>query len=139
MNGILILNGVLLLAILGFQQWCGAHRLIEDFRLFEGVGLAYSAVSLTIPLIVFIKGKTEKISRKREIIALLIFNPLMFCVIPHRYQQINYQWSISKIVGPQLIQTWKTDEPVFVGGFFPILEVPTAVTELYHRHIAKDE
>ncbi len=140
MNKILVANGLLLISLMGFQQWYGAHAHLACFSPWEGLGLIFALISLIIPFSAFLLGKIEKRSTKREVLALIAFNPIFFSILAFSYQQLTYEWSLSKIAGPQVIcKADRSEGCGFYGGFFPILLVPAAINEVWTKATSGSE
>jgi hypothetical protein len=102
MNKILLLNGLLLLACLGTDMFltcwqCGWYQLRPN-------GCAtFATVSLLIPLLAYFRSRRKGKHDRTEVIALLVFNPLMFAFMAWTQQVLPHDWSLSELAGRRTI------------------------------------
>lgn len=102
MNKILLLNGFLLLTCIGTDMFLtcwqgGAYQLRPN-------GCAtFATVSLLIPLLAYVHSRRKGKNNRKEIIALLVFNPLMFSFIAWTQQVLPHEWSLSELAGRRTI------------------------------------
>lgn len=103
MNAILITNGLLLLILMGFQQWYCARFSPGFFNPWEGLAGAFALVSLIIPTIAFFKSRLPARAKKTVIVSLLAFNPIVFSLISYNHQLLAPDWSWGQLAGPRII------------------------------------
>jgi len=112
MNKILLLNVCLLLGCVVVQQsiTCGDTSSIGPGVLIGStIGLhklqaflCFAAISLSAPAIACCLSKKLG-SGKKEVIALLICNPILFGLIGFMNEHGVHQWSLSEIAGPRTV------------------------------------
>lgn len=131
MNKILIANGLLLLSLMGLQQFwictqCGAPHISET-----EVASIFVCVSLLIPALLFINQRLNKKPLKAEIVSLMLINPVLFGFVGHSYAMLPYDWSWGNLAGPNRVDITQYRAPgIYCGlGTVALSDVRSIIQE----------
>jgi hypothetical protein len=122
MNKLFIGNGILLMVLMGFQQWftCytgfsrgvsvdlfGEKIFLEvlQVEIVKRLTFVFAAIALVSPFIM-IRWKRLSSQTKTEKVAVFGFAPLFFFSMGWCGESLPHSWSISELAGPRTIQAY---------------------------------
>lgn len=161
MNKILFFNGSLLIALMGFQQWFDCYWKAHDASPFNAQGVCvytdlqvlamnigsffnhlcpsaptganyfyFLIISLAIPLLAGLNAKFLRIGKK-EVISLMMVNPLLYCAVGFMCQPSlgEHSWSWSQVAGPTIIGKQPANPPLVILPLAAIVQTSALVQE----------